>query len=46
MRGTWKKTMTSPISLSTAKGGELRVPRGRTWVELVPAKDGRVVLTR
>ena len=36
VRGTWSKTgVESPIQLST-KAGELTVPAGRTWIELVP----------
>ena len=41
VRGTWKKTLDSAISLST-KAGELTVPAGHTWIELVPAKGGDV----
>jgi len=39
VRGTWsKKKLDSAISLST-KAGDLKVPAGRVWIELVP-KDG------
>ena len=39
---TWnKKDLQGPISLSTKKG-ELTVPAGHTWIELVPAKTGDV----
>ena len=39
VRGTWsKKGLDSEIKLST-KAGELKVPAGRVWIELVP-KDG------
>ena len=42
VRGTWeKKDLGSPITLST-KAGELTVPAGHTWVELVPAATGSV----
>lgn len=38
-KGTWSKDkLTSPIKLST-KGGDLLVPPGRTWIELVPVDD-------
>ena len=38
----WKKTgLDSPISIST-KAGELKVPAGHTWIELVPAANGDV----
>ncbi len=41
VRGTWKKTLDSTISLAS-KSGRLTVPAGHTWVELVPEKGGRV----
>lgn len=42
VRGTWeKKDLGSPISLST-KAGDLTVPAGHTWIELVPAAGGNV----
>ncbi len=42
VRGTWSKNnLTSPIKLSTKKGN-LTVPAGRVWIELVPAADGDV----
>ena len=45
VRGTWKKTLDSSISLRT-KAGKLVVPAGHTWLELVPAKGGKVTITR
>ena len=40
IRGTWKKKeLTSPLELST-KQGDLTVPAGRVWIELVPAVNG------
>jgi DUF3048 family protein len=46
VRGTWSKTLDSTISLHGAKGS-LDVPKGHTWVELVPKKGGHVtVVTR
>ena len=40
VRGTWKKKeLTSPLELST-KQGDLTVPAGRVWIELVPAVNG------
>jgi hypothetical protein len=40
VRGTWtKKHLTSPLELST-RAGELSVPAGHTWVELVPMTQG------
>ncbi|HYO39398.1 MAG TPA: DUF3048 domain-containing protein [Nocardioidaceae bacterium] len=45
VRGTWKKSLDSTISLST-DSGELTVPAGHTWVELVPRNGGRVVVRR
>lgn len=44
VRGTWKKTgLDSTVQLST-KAGELTVPAGHTWIELVPvdAANGKV----
>ena len=45
VRGTWKKSLGSTISLST-RAGELQVPAGHTWVELVPANGGNVTVTK
>jgi hypothetical protein len=46
VRGTWKKAdLDSPITLST-KAGELKVPAGHTWVELVPAANGDVTFAK
>jgi hypothetical protein len=42
VKGTWnKKSLEGPLTLSTKKG-DLTVPAGHTWIELVPAKDGNV----
>ena len=40
-----RRTCTSPLTLST-KNGELKVPAGHTWVELVPAVNGDVTFTK
>ena len=45
VRGTWKKSLDSTISLST-RAGELAVPAGHTWVELVPENGGNVSVTK
>lgn len=45
VRGTWKKSLDSTISLST-QAGELKVPAGHTWVELVPVNGGNVTVTK
>jgi hypothetical protein len=45
VRGTWSKSLTSTVSLRTASGA-LTVPSGHTWIELVPAKAGKVVITK
>ncbi|MEI2714681.1 MAG: DUF3048 domain-containing protein [Nocardioides sp.] len=46
VRGTWaKKDLKSPLTLK-AKGGDLVVPPGRTWIELVPAVEGNVAFTK
>jgi Protein of unknown function (DUF3048) N-terminal domain/Protein of unknown function (DUF3048) C-terminal domain len=40
VRGTWSKTdLDSPLHLATKKG-DLTVPPGHTWIELVPAAGG------
>ena len=42
VRGTWSKNgLDAPLELST-KAGELDVPAGHTWIELVPAANGNV----
>ncbi|MGB0101026.1 MAG: DUF3048 domain-containing protein [Nocardioides sp.] len=46
VRGTWKKdALDAPITLST-KAGELTVPAGHTWIELVPAANGNVTFQK
>jgi hypothetical protein len=46
IRGTWTKDgLTGAIELAT-KSGELKVPAGRTWIELVPAVDGDVTFAK
>ena len=46
VRGTWSKDdLGSPIQLST-KAGELTVPAGHTWIELVPVDGGDVTFTK
>lgn len=45
VRGTWSKSLTSTIKLRT-RGGELSVPAGHTWIELVPANGGSVVIKK
>ncbi|GAB3030965.1 hypothetical protein GCM10011376_23970 [Nocardioides flavus (ex Wang et al. 2016)] len=46
VRGTWSKDgLKGPIELST-KQGELTVPAGRVWVELVPAATGNVTFAK
>ena len=42
VRGTWSKDgLDAPLELST-KAGDLVVPAGHTWIELVPAANGDV----
>ena len=42
VRGTWKKnSLESELTLET-KAGPLKVPAGRTWIELVPTSGGSV----
>jgi hypothetical protein len=46
VRGTWSKSgLDDAISLST-KAGELKVPAGHTWIELVPAANGSVTFSK
>jgi hypothetical protein len=45
VRGSWKKSLDSTITLST-RAGELAVPAGHTWVELVPESGGNVTVTK
>jgi Protein of unknown function (DUF3048) N-terminal domain/Protein of unknown function (DUF3048) C-terminal domain len=46
IRGTWTKDgLTGAIELST-KDGELTVPAGHVWVELVPAVNGNVTFAK
>lgn len=46
VRGTWQKAgLDQPISLST-KAGELKVPAGHVWIELVPAANGNVTFQK
>jgi hypothetical protein len=46
VRGTWKKGgLDQPISLST-KAGELKIPAGHVWIELVPAANGDVTFSK
>jgi hypothetical protein len=42
VRGTWsKKALDSAVKLST-KAGDLEIPAGRVWIELVPKDSGNV----
>jgi hypothetical protein len=46
VKGTWTKDgLTGAIELAT-KGGELTVPAGHVWVELVPAANGNVTFAK
>jgi hypothetical protein len=46
VRGTWTKSgLDAPVRLST-KAGELTVPPGKVWIELVPANGGNVSVGR
>lgn len=42
VKGTWSKEGLEGHLTLRGKGGEVTVPAGRTWVELVPAVDGDV----
>jgi hypothetical protein len=46
VRATWvKKGYHATVGLKTKKG-QLRLPPGHTWVELVPSNGGRVAITK
>lgn len=46
VRGTWRKRgFDAALELST-KAGKLTLPPGKVWMELVPAKDGNVAITK
>lgn len=46
IKGTWTKDgLTGAIELAT-KGGELTVPAGHVWVELVPAVNGTLTFAK
>lgn len=46
VRGTWTKdALDAPIKLTT-KGGDLTVPAGHTWIELVPLGGGTVTFKK
>jgi hypothetical protein len=46
VRGTWSKSdLKAPLQLST-RAGDLTVPAGHTWIELVPAAAGNVTFTK
>ena len=46
VRGTWtKRSLSAPVKLRT-KAGELRLPPGKVWMELVPANGGNVSFGR
>ncbi len=47
LKVTWGKAFRgSPLRLKLENGDEVKVPVGRTWIELVPADGGNVTLTR
>ncbi len=46
VRATWSKaSLDAPIELSTV-AGELKIPAGHTWIELVPADGGEVTFAK
>jgi hypothetical protein len=46
IRGTWsKKALDKAVTLST-KAGDLEVPAGRVWIELVPKDTGNVTFRK
>ena len=46
VRGTWSKPgLAAPLQLRT-KAGELTVPPGKVWIELVPQNGGNVTFSK
>jgi hypothetical protein len=46
VRGTWSKAgLAAPLELRT-KSGELTVPPGKVWIELVPQNGGNVTFSK
>jgi len=42
----WRKPgLAGAIRLIGKDGSEVQVPRGRTWIELIPAKDGEITVS-
>lgn len=46
VRGTWSKDGLSGAIELTTKDGELTVPAGRVWIELVPAVNGNLTFAK
>ena len=46
MRATWHKTSLDGALSFTGKDGDVKIPAGHTWVELVPAANGNVTFTK
>jgi hypothetical protein len=45
VRATWKKAKEDSAVTFSTKAGDLKVPAGRTWIELVPADGGAVTFS-
>jgi hypothetical protein len=46
MRATWHKNSLDGALSFTGKGGDVKIPAGHVWVELVPAANGNVTFTK
>ena len=46
VRGTWSKSSPGSAIKLSSKNGSLAVPAGHTWIELVPAANGKVSFTK
>ena len=46
MRATWHKTALDSALSFTGKGGDVKIPAGHVWIELVPAANGNVTFTK
>ncbi len=46
VRATWHKNSLGGALSFTGKGGDVKIPAGHVWVELVPAANGDVTFTK
>lgn len=46
MKAVWHKTSLDSALSFTGKGGDVKIPAGRVWIELVPAATGNVTVSK